>query len=144
MIKNILIIIRRNFVSVPMISILILAATLMALGERRDAWFISVVIIINSIFACIQEVRAYLILRKIELMSAPRARIFRGEELLDVPYQELATGDEIHLMAGDEIPADCEVLASFSFEVDEAMLTGESVAVKKKMGDKINSPTIIY
>ena len=137
MIKNILIIIRRNFVSVPMISILILAATLMALGERRDAWFISVVIIINSIFACIQEVRTYLILRKIELMSAPRARIFRGEELLDVPYQELATGDEIHLMAGDEIPADCEVLASFSFEVDEAMLTGESVAVKKKMGDKI-------
>ena len=73
MIKDILTIVRRNFVSVLMISILVLAITLMALGERRDAWFISSVIIINSVFACVQEIRAYLILRKIELMTAPRA-----------------------------------------------------------------------
>ncbi|MBS7346374.1 MAG: HAD-IC family P-type ATPase [Candidatus Sacchiramonaceae bacterium] len=137
MVENILTIIRRNFISPLMISILILAATLMVLGEHRDAWFISVVIIINSVFACIQEVRAYLVLRKIELMSAPRARVFRGEDLVDVPYQELIIGGEIHLMVGDEIPADCEILTASSFEVNEAMLTGESIAVKKKPGDEI-------
>ncbi len=135
--KNITTIMRRNFISPIMISILILAATLMVLDEHRDAWFISVVITINAVFACIQEMRAYFILRKIELMSMPRARVFRTEELVDVPYQELIVGDEIHLETGDEIPADCEILTSTSFEVNEAMLTGESVAIKKKPGDTI-------
>ena len=143
MIKDILTIVRRNFVSVLMISILVLAITLMALGERRDAWFISSVIIINSVFACVQEIRAYLILRKIELMTAPRARIFREDELVDIPYQELAVGDEIHLAEGDEIPADCKILVSFSFEVDEAMLTGESIAIRKKQNDKILASTSV-
>ena len=79
--KHIRNIIFRNFISPISIAIFVLAAGLFYLGELRDAWFISVVILVNSTIGSIQEIRAYLTLKKIELLSAPRARVFRGENI---------------------------------------------------------------
>ena len=141
--KHIQTIIFRNFISPISIAIFILAGGLLLVGEFRDAWFISFVILVNSLIGSIQEIRAYLTLRKIELMSAPRARVFRDGDLVEVLFTELKVGDKIALKAGDEIPADAKITKSSSFEVNESILTGESDAISKTIGDKILSSTIV-
>ncbi len=141
--KHIRNIIFRNFISPISIAIFVLAAGLFYLGELRDAWFISVVILVNSTIGSIQEIRAYLTLKKIELLSAPRARVFRGENIEEVLFNELQVGDKIQLKTGDEVPADAKILSANSFEIDEAILTGESLAVKKIKNSEILAGSIV-
>ncbi len=141
--KHIRNIIFRNFISPISIAIFVLAAGLFYLVELRDAWFISVVILVNSTIGSIQEIRAYLTLKKIELLSAPRARVFRGENIEEVLFNELQVGDKIQLKTGDEVPADAKILSANSFEIDEAILTGESLAVKKIKNSEILAGSIV-
>lgn len=141
--KHIRNIIFRNFISPISIAIFVLAAGLFYLGELRDAWFISVVILVNSTIGSIQEIRAYLTLKKIELLSAPRARVFRGENIEEVLFNELQVGDNIQLKTGDEVPADAKILSANSFEIDEAILTGESLAIKKIKNSEILAGSIV-
>ena len=141
--KHIQTIIFRNFISPISIAIFILAGGLLLVGEVRDAWFISFVILVNSFIGTIQEVRAYLTLRKIELMSAPRAMVFRDGKLEEILFTELQNGDKIFIKTGDEIPADAKITKSNSFEVNESILTGESDAILKNVGDKILSSSIV-
>lgn len=131
--KDFLIILRRNFVSPIVIAILTLATILLLLGEFRDAWFISVVIVLNTLFAIIQEVRAQRALKKLELMSAPHARRKLADgSFEEIMYDQLIVGDIIELRSGDDVPADCLLLESRGLEVDESMLTGESASVEKE------------
>ena len=82
-------IIKRNIFSPIVIAIALLAGALLYIREYRDAWFISVVIIINALIGIVQEIRAKRALRKLELMSAPKARLVRGNEVVEVDYQDL-------------------------------------------------------
>lgn len=130
--RDTLAIIRRNFVQPIVIAILVLAGTLLLLGERRDAWFVSFVIIVNTLFAIVQELRARRALRKLELMSAPHARRINDDGTVsDILYTELQVGDRIDVRLGDEIPADGTVVSSRGLEVNESMLTGESASISK-------------
>lgn len=130
--KDFFAIFRRNFVSPIVISILILALILLLLGEFRDAWFISVVIVINTLLAIVQELRAQWALKKLELMSAPRARrILPDGTIEDIMFDQLQVGDNIKIQSGDEVPADGEVITSSGLESDESILTGESAPVEK-------------
>lgn len=130
--RDFLVILRRNFFSPIVIAILVLASILLILNERRDAWFISVVIIVNTLLAIVQEVRAQRALKKLELMSAPRARRVRTDGTIeDIMFDELVVGDVIQLQLGDEVPADGEIITSAGLEADESILTGESASVVK-------------
>lgn len=131
--RDIFAIIGRNFKQPIVIAILILALTLLILGEQRDAWFVSFVILVNTIFAIIQEIRARRALRKLELMSAPQARRINDDGTVsEVPYQQLNQNDRIDVRIGNEIPADGVVVSSRGLEVNESMLTGESAAIEKE------------
>ncbi len=136
-------IIRRNLMSPIVIAIFLLALALLYAGERRDAWFISVVIAVNTIIGIVQEVRAKYALKQLELMSAPRARLVRGDEVVEVMYDILQVGDEILLEAGDELPADGVVLSARGLEVNESMLTGESASIDKKKHDEVYAATTV-
>lgn len=136
-------IIRRNLMSPIVIAIFLLALALLYAGERRDAWFISVVIAVNTIIGIVQEVRAKYALKQLELMSAPRARLVRGDEVAEVMYDALQVGDEILLEAGDELPADGVVLSARGLEVNESMLTGESASIDKKKHDEVYAATTV-
>lgn len=130
--KDILIIIRRNFLSPIVIAILILASILLILNEPRDAWFISVVIVINTLLAVVQEIRAQRALKKLELMSAPHARRIKNDgSMEEVMFDALMVGDTIQLQLGDEVPADGEIITSAGLEADESILTGESGPIDK-------------
>lgn len=136
-------IIKRNLLSPIVLAIFLLAGALIYVREYRDAWFISVVIVVNSLIGIVQEIRAKRVLHRLELMSAPRARVLRDGQAVEVPYDSLVVGDEIILQAGDELPADAEVTVSKGLELNESMLTGESAAVEKAVGDTVLAATTV-
>ncbi|MDO4781348.1 MAG: HAD-IC family P-type ATPase [Candidatus Saccharibacteria bacterium] len=136
-------IVRRNVLSPIVIAIFLLAGALLVVREYRDAWFISVVIVVNSLIGIVQEVRAKRVLRQLELMSAPQARVLRDGVETEVSYEQLAVDDVIVLRVGDEVPADAVVLSSKGLEVNESMLTGESVAVEKTADDAVWAATAV-
>ncbi|MDO5343929.1 MAG: HAD-IC family P-type ATPase [Candidatus Saccharibacteria bacterium] len=141
--RDYLAIIRRNLLSPIVIAIFLLAGALIYVREYRDAWFISFVIVVNSLIGIIQEIRAKRVLKKLELMSQPRARVRRGGEVVELAYDEVAVDDEIILQAGDEVPVDAVVLEAKGLELNESMLTGESAAVEKSAGDAVLAATTV-
>ena len=136
-------IIKRNLLSPIVVVIFLLAGALICVREYRDAWFISVVIVVNSAIGIIQELRAKRVLRQLELMSAPKARLLKNGEITEVDYDELQIDDEIVIQAGDELPADAKVTESKGLELNESMLTGESASVEKKVGDTVLAATTV-
>ncbi|BAY65235.1 cation-transporting ATPase [Calothrix brevissima NIES-22] len=74
-------------------------------------------------------------------LQAKTARLIRNGKEIDVPIEQVAIGDVVLVRPGEKIPVDGEVVAGIS-TVDEAMVTGESVAVKKQPGDEVIGATI--
>lgn len=130
--KDILVILKRNFTTPIFIAILILASILLYLGEYRDAWFISSIVFLNTILAIIQETRARNELKKLEILCAPHARRLRKDGTIEkVMFNVLVVGDKVELQLGDEVPADGIIISSSGLETDESILTGESASVEK-------------
>ena len=80
-------------------------------------------------------------IRKLMGLQARTARIVRDGQELEVPIAEVQLGDVVLVRPGEKIPVDGEVVEGSS-TVDEAMVTGESVAVKKQPGDEVIGATI--
>jgi len=80
-------------------------------------------------------------IRKLIGLQARTARIIRNGKEMEVPIAEVQLGDVILVRPGEKIPTDGEVIEGSS-TVDEAMVTGESVAVKKQPGDEVIGATI--
>lgn len=137
-------IIKRNLLSPIVIAIFLLAMALVYVREYRDAWFISFVILVNSLIGIVQEIRAKLVLKKLELMSQPLARVVKGDgSVEEIPYDKLRLGDIIEIQTGDEVPADAKIIKSKGLELNESMLTGESAAVEKSKDDEIWAATSV-
>lgn len=142
--KDMLDILRRNFVSPTVIAIFFLAVVLAFLNERRDALFISSVILFNTMIAVIQEIRARKALKKLELMNAPRARrVVSGGRIDEVMLDELKIDDVIRLEVGDEIPADGTIINSNGLEVNESILTGESASIDKNASEIVYAASLV-
>lgn len=107
------------------------------LNEWIDGGAILAIVIVNGVLAFIQEERAGQALAALRQMSAPTAKVIRGGRVEIVPAKELLPGDILELEAGDHIAADGRLLKSFSMQVAEAALTGESTAVEKDGETKI-------
>lgn len=80
-------------------------------------------------------------IRKLMGLQAKTARILRNGQELEVPLAEVEIGDVVQVRPGEQIPVDGEVIEGAS-TVDEAMVTGESLAVKKQIGDEVIGATI--
>lgn len=139
-------IVARNFVTPVTVSIYLLSLALLVVGESRDAWFVASVITFNAILGTIQEIRAYFILRKIEIMTAPRARVLLGTggvKYKELTVDKLKVDDRILLRVGDQVPADVELLDTEILEVDESILTGESASIIKRTGSSVLAGSIV-
>ena len=116
----------------PMVLILVGAAVLSAvLQEQVEAAVIFAIVVVNAVIGIVQEKKAQTSLEALRSMSAPTARVLREGEESVVPASELVTGDVVLLADGDMVPADLRLLASANVRVQEASLTGESVASDK-------------
>ncbi len=128
--------------------ILIIAATVSGfLGEWESTLVILVVITMNAILGTVQTIKAEQSLQSLKQLSAPHAKVVRDGKLIEIPSREVTIGDEVHLEAGDYVPADGRLLTCASLKVDESALTGESLGVEKNtdtlegelpLGDRLN------
>ncbi|NTW62203.1 cation-transporting ATPase, partial [Candidatus Saccharibacteria bacterium] len=136
--NDVLGILKRNFISPIVIAILVLAVILLALNEPRDAGFLSVVIVVNTLIAVVQEIRAQRALKKLELMNAPFARLVNEDGTTqNVTFDKLLPGDKVKLVIGDEVPADGVIIDDDGLEVNESILTGESAGIDKNVGSAV-------
>ena len=120
----------------PMIWLLLGACALSAaLREVVDAVAILAIVVANAIVGFVQEFRAERALAALRSLTAPRARVVRDGELTTLPAAEVVVGDLLALEAGDIVAADAALVEAHALLVNEAMLTGESVAVEKRVGD---------
>ena len=113
--------------------LILLSATVVSgfLGHTLEAAVITIIVLFAVVLGFIQEHRAGRALEALRKMAAPTARVVRdGEEVL-IPARDLVPGDVVVIRTGDRVPADGRLIQSINLAVDEAALTGESVAVEK-------------
>jgi Cu+-exporting ATPase len=116
-------------------------------GVAPDVYYEAVVIIIALIltgnaFEARAKSRTSAALRGLVALQPKTARVLSGEQQeLDVPVEQVKSGDTVAVRPGERIPVDGEVLSGAS-AVDESMLTGESMPVEKQAGDRVIGGTI--
>lgn len=114
---------------------LMIAVALLCVGAYSDMLFM-VIIVINTLVAIIQEVKAKQTVEKLSLITAPKVQVVRDGKLIEIQSEEIVLDDIIYLENGNQIPADC-ILIDGKIEVNESLLTGESRAVKKVENDNL-------
>ena len=108
------------------------AAVVTALvGHWVDAQVILAVVVINAIIGFLQEGKAENALAAIREMLAPSGSVIRDRQRRTIPASELVPGDIVLLEAGERVPADIRLTDVRSMRINEAVLTGESMAVGK-------------
>ncbi|WP_460772411.1 HAD-IC family P-type ATPase [Microbacterium sp. GXF7504] len=115
---------------------------LLLVGRWQDALF-GLAAFANAIIGCVQEFRAKAALDKLALLNAPRARVLRDGVEAEIAPAEVVLDDVLVLRAGDQVPADAEVVDVRGLQIDESMLTGESDAVDKRPGDEALSGSVV-
>ena len=121
----------------PMILILIAAAavsffTALYSGESfADVIIILAVVLINAVLGVVQESKAEQAIAALQEIAAATSKVLRDGRQITLRSEDLVPGDVIVLEAGDAVPADARILEAASLKLEEAALTGESVAVDK-------------
>lgn len=116
----------------PLIIVLIVAGIItLLISHYRDAIFIFIAVIVNSALGFYQENKAEHALSEIKTYLKQRARVIRDGKEREIDAEEIVIGDIIRLAQGDRVPADARVMFVNDFQVDEAVLTGESLPVTK-------------
>ena len=125
-----------------LIIILIIAGIIyMIIGNVESSIVIFCVIILNAIIGTVQYFKAEQSLKSLKSMYAPVAKVIRNGNREEILAKDLVVGDIIVLEAGDVVPADARIVESFSLQVNESALTGESEAVDK-FTEKIDNENI--
>lgn len=115
-----------------LIYVLLGAAVVTALFDHLvDTFVILAVVLVNAVIGYIQEGKAEKALEAICDMLVPRASVLRDGERHSVAGEELVPGDIVLLEAGDKVPADLRLLQTKGLQLQEAILTGESLPVDK-------------
>lgn len=104
--------------------------------EALDGILIFVILILNSLFGFFQEYRAEKALQKLKQLSQPISVVMRDGQAVEIQSRDIVPGDIAILNEGDRIPADGEIITSSHLEVDESVLTGESLPVIKNQKDR--------
>jgi Ca2+-transporting ATPase len=115
-----------------MIIILLGAAILSGfIGDLKDTIVILIIVVLNAVIGFFQEYRAEKAMQELKKMATTKAKVIRDGGVKFMNALELVPGDVILLEAGDAVPADTRVIESVSLRIEEAALTGESVAADK-------------
>lgn len=102
-----------------------------ALGHWVDASVIVGVVIVNAIVGFVQEGKADDALRSIRQMLSANAMVIRDGKQISIKAELLVPGDIVFLQSGDKVPADLRLFKVKGLQIQEAALTGESIAIEK-------------
>ena len=124
----------RQFKSPLIYILLVAAAVIFFIGKDKfDALIVSGVLFFNAIVGTLQEGRASNILEGLKRFVKMSSVVLRDGEKLFIDDDQLVVGDIIFLQEGERVPADARIIESNNVRIDQAMLTGESEAVHKKV-----------
>ncbi len=116
----------------PMFALLLAAGAIyLLLGDLREAVILALFACTSVGIAVVQEVRTERVLESLRDLTSPRALVVRDGIEKRIAGAEVVRGDLVVLAEGDRVPADATVVAAHDLVVDESLLTGESVPVKK-------------
>jgi len=101
------------------------------LGEKFDAIFISLFVVINIVLGFFQEYKSSKTVEILNSHLAPTCKIKRGGKFISIESRNLVPGDIIKLEAGDIVPADLRIVSDSNFYINESILTGESIDIQK-------------
>ncbi|MGH9215623.1 MAG: cation-translocating P-type ATPase [Acidimicrobiales bacterium] len=119
-----------------------LLVVILTIGPLQDALF-GVVLVANTGIGIYQEWRAKRTLDRLSLLTAPAVTVARNGERHDITLEDVVDGDVVELGQGTQIVADGEVLTADALEVDESLLSGESVPEAKASGDEVLSGSFV-
>ncbi len=119
----------------PLIYILIIAVAITAfLQDWVDSGVIALVITINAIIGFFQEIKAERAISALKSLAAAKAVVVREGHVQEIDAQGIVPGDVVMLSSGSRVPADLRLVEVIRLEIDESMLTGESVPARKAAG----------
>lgn len=128
----------------PLVYILVAAAFVtFMLQHTTDTVIIFVAILINTTLGFFQERRASIALQALKKLIHPTTQVKRDGRLREISANEVVPGDIVILNQGDKLPADGELIEANRLFINEAILTGESVAVTKKLKGEVFAGTIV-
>ncbi len=134
-------ILRENALTFVNLAILAIGIALAFMGEPSDALVSVGVVAVNVVVGVAQEIRAKVVLDRIALLVRPLARVVRDGIEREIAASELVVGDVVRVIAGDQVLADGVVVSGGPVEMDESLLTGESAAVTRGVGEELRSGT---
>jgi len=117
------------------------AGMLLSVGSWKDCFFL-IIVLSNMIIGIVQEIKAKKTIEKISLVSTPMAFVIRDKMEHKINVKDVVLDDILFLQTGKQICADCIVMEG-TIEVNESLLTGESVAIKKSKGDVLYSGSFV-
>lgn len=103
------------------------------LGKYIDVAVILAVVFVNSIIGFFQEGKAERAIDAVSRMLSLTASVIRGQKRFSITAESLVPGDVVVLQSGDKVPADVRLFEIKNFRVSEALLTGESEPIEKKL-----------
>lgn len=121
---------------------LALATLIFISGQYKNMLFMGIVIS-NSLIGIIQELKVKSLVDQLAVITATKAKRIVGDTIQSIPIDNIEVGNLLLLASGDQIVADGIVETSEGLEVNESLLTGESIPVVKKTGDKLFSGSFV-
>ncbi|QXD15030.1 cation-translocating P-type ATPase [Rhodocaloribacter litoris] len=130
--------------------LILIGATVLSLflGHGIEAVVILVIVLFAVLLGFVQEYRAERAIEALRRMAAPTATVLRNGREVHLPASRLVPGDVVLLQTGNRVPADVRLTEAVNLQVEEAVLTGESVPVPKHtepltgasvpVGDRVN------
>ena len=118
----------------PMLLLLLAATTLyLVLGDTVEALLLALSVLAVIGLTIYQEQKSERALEALRELGSPRARALRDGSPCLLPAGELVVGDVIFLAEGDRVPADARLLEAIDLQVDESLLSGESVPLRRRV-----------
>ena len=128
----------------PMILLLLVVGVVYTIfGSWEDALTIFSVIFVLVFVEIWNEYRAKKAISSLSELAAPKARVLRDGGLVEVETAKVVPGDVLVFTQGTRIAADCKLGVAYDVQVDESVLTGESLPKEKKVGDDVYAGTLI-
>jgi cation-transporting P-type ATPase E len=119
-----------------------LLVVILTIGPLQDALF-GVVLVTNTGIGIYQEWRAKRTLDRLSLLTAPAVTVARNGKRREISLEDVVDDDVVELGQGAQIVADGKVLEADALEVDESLLSGESVPEAKAPGDEVLSGSFV-
>jgi len=127
----------------PMILLLLFASLVSILtGELIDALAIIFIILVDAIMGAYQENKANKSANALNNLVASKVKVRRNNKTIIIPAEDLTIGDYVILESGDKISADMRIIEAENLQIDESILTGESIHVHKN-ASIINKNTVL-